>query len=323
MAEKATVFQTTQLGVQVTAGTAVPANKQLGAIDLAIQPRNESESVRPLGMKYATGVSQNKEWSEVRVGGKPAFQDLCYILSGLMHYAAPVQIGSTGAYTWTFTTNTSAEDSGKLFTVQQGDVDNVWQVKDVKFAGLSLGFKRSGITINGTGLGSAIDTTATKTASPTVIQSIPIMPAMTKLYMADAQGDLATAQPYCRSFALDFNLTDKFALAWPIGCDPYPVEGAPTNTARLTVATNTAGMALVGKLRDGATKWFRIQAVGPVIQGANTHKLTVDFPAKIAELGDMSDQDKVYVIQFGLQPIHDVTWAKALNIEIITALSAL
>ncbi len=97
----------------------------------------------------------------------------------------------------------------------------------------------------------------------------------------------------------------------------------PTNTARLTVATDTNGMALVGKLRDGSTKWFRIQAIGPVIDGAITHKLTIDFPAKVAELGDMNDQEKVWVIQYGLQPVHDATWTKALDIQIVTDLEAL
>ncbi|MEL7626985.1 MAG: hypothetical protein AAGU15_09020 [Anaerolineaceae bacterium] len=323
MAEKATVFQTTQIGVQTAVGTAVPANKVLGATELIIQPRNEAETIRPLGMKYPTGVSQDKEWGEVTIGGKPAFQDLCYILSGLVHYSAPAQVDLTTAYTWTFGTNTTSEDVGKYFTLEQGDSANAWQIKDVKFGGVTLNFSRSGIGISGTGYGSKIDTTVTKTATPTVIQSVPIAPAMVKLYMADTQAALAGATAYSRSFSLDWNLTDKFALAWPIGSDPFQVEGVPTNTARLTVATDTNGMALVGKLRDGSTKWFRIQAIGPVIDGAITHKLTIDFPAKVAELGDMNDQEKVWVIQYGLQPVHDATWTKALDIQIVTDLEAL
>lgn len=322
MAEKAAVFQTSQIGVQSAYGTAGTPNKKLGAIDLTIIPRNEAEEVRPLGMKYATGVSQNKEWSEVRIGGKPAFQDLVYILSGLLHYTAPTQQAATAAYSWPFVSNTTAADEGKYFTVIQGDSVNSWQVKDVKFASLSLSFARNGIGINGVGYGGAIDTTSSK-VTPTVIQSVPITPAITKIKLADTQAGLAGAAAFCRSFSLNWDLTDKFSLAWPIGCDPFDVEGTPNYSAKITVATNADGMALVGKLRDGSTKWIRVEAEGPTIEGAYKHKLTMDFPVKISELGDMSEQEKLWVIQFGLQPIHDATWGKAMNIEIITSLASL
>jgi hypothetical protein len=101
------------------------------------------------------------------------------------------------------------------------------------------------------------------------------------------------------------------------------VEKAPTNTAKITVATDVNGRALIGKLRDGSTKWFRIKATGPVIESTYNHSLIIDFPAKIAAIGDASDMDGLFVMEFGLQPVFDQTWGKAMNIELITDLSAL
>jgi len=40
-------------------------------------------------------------------------------------------------------------------------------------------------------------------------------------------------------------------------------------------------------------------------------------------VGDPSDTDNVYTMEFGLKPIHDATWGKSVSIEVITNLSAL
>jgi hypothetical protein len=53
------------------------------------------------------------------------------------------------------------------------------------------------------------------------------------------------------------------------------------------------------------------------------HKFTIDFPAQIESPGDPGDTENVYTIEYGLKPIHDATWAKSVNIEVITNLSAL
>lgn len=321
--EKATVLQTSQIGLETVMGTAVPANKKLQAVELTIKPRNESEANRPLGYKYPTGVQQNKEWAEVGIGGKPAFQDLVYIFSSLLHYAAPTQQGSTAAYKWKFVSNTFAEDVGKSFTIEQGDSEGGMRTAGVKIGSISMTFRQSGISLDGTGYGDAVEANIVKTSNPTEINSTLISPNMLEFYMADTQAGLASAQKFCRSFSLDWGLTDKFSLAYPIGCEPFNVESAPINDAKLTIATNATGMEMVSLLRDGTTKWFRIKAVGPVIADSYSHTFQLDFPAKIAKYGDPKDEQKVWAIDYALQPVHDATWGKALDVEIITDISTL
>lgn len=324
MAEKATVFQTTQIGVEATAGTPVAANKKMGAVDIALQPQNESDVIRPQGLKYATGVAQNREYTNLNISGKPAFQDLAYLLSSLLHYTAPVQQAATPAYKWTFGSNVSAEDVGKTFTVEQGDTTNAWRVAGAKVSGLTLTFNNNnGVGISGSGVAKALEEGVTKTAGATLLNTTPISQTMVEISMADTQAGLAGETKYCRGFNLEYSLTDKFGLVFPIGCDPFTVEKAPTNTAKITVATDVNGRALIGKLRDGSTKWFRIKATGGLIDSTYYHSLIIDFPAKIAAIGDASDMDGLFVMEFGLQPVFDQTWGKAMNIELITDLSAL
>jgi len=82
-------------------------------------------------------------------------------------------------------------------------------------------------------------------------------------------------------------------------------------------------LALITTLRNAATKWFRIEATGAQIASPYNHKFTIDFPAQVESVGDPSDTDNVYTVQYGLLPIHDATWGKSVNIEVITNLSAL
>lgn len=319
----ASVFQGVQIGVESTPGTAVPANKKLLSVSMVPSPQVETQPFKAMGNKYASFASLNKEWSSINIDGVPTYNEIVYLLSGLLHYAAPAQQGATAAYKWTFVSNTSAADVGKSFTIEQGDAAQAWSVAGVKISGLTFVFGRNGITVNGNGVGEQFTTGVTLTANPTALGPVPILPSQLKFYMADTQAGLAGATALTASFSMEWSLTDKFGLAWPVGQDPEPVEGEPNASGKLSIATDATGMGLIATLRAASTKWFRIEAIGALIATPYTHKLTIDFPAQIESVGDPTNLDNVYTIDFGLLPIHDATWGKSVNIEVTTNLSAL
>ena len=88
MPERATVFQATQLGVESTKGTAVPANKRLLATMFNLSPQIPVEGFRPMGSKAFTTATRQKEWTEGEIEGVFAFNDIIYLLSGLLEQAA-------------------------------------------------------------------------------------------------------------------------------------------------------------------------------------------------------------------------------------------
>ena len=264
-----------------------------------------------------------KEWSEVNISGEMTYNEIVYLFASLLHYAAPVQQGATAAYKWTFGSNTSAEDIGKTFTIEQGDANSAWRVAGVRVSGLTLDFSRNGISVSGNAIGEQFETGITLTSTPTSLAAVPMLPTQMKFYEASTQAGLAGATAMTRGFSLQWTLTDKFGLAWPVGQDPVAVEGEPKNSAKLRVATDATGMAHIADLRAATTRWFRVELIGALIASTYYHKFTLDFPAQVDALSDFSDLDNVYVAEFGLLPIHDATWTKAMNIEIITNLSAL
>jgi len=317
MGEKATIFQTVQIGVETTPGTVVPANKKLLATSLVPSVRTEGEKFRAMGNKYPSFAIINKEWSEAKIEGKLTYNEILYLLSSLLSQPTPVQQGITTAYKWTFTSSTSAEDAGKTLTVEQGDANTAWRAAGVKVSGLEFTFNRNEVTLSGSAIGQPLEIEIALTASPTSLTPRPVLPAHLTFYMADTRAGLDSAQALTRGFSMTWSLTDKNVLAWPVGQSPVLIESEPTLDAKLKLATDAVGLEMISAMREGSTKWFRVKATGAVIQGLYNYTFQIDFPGQIAETSEFSDEDGLYLIEYNLAMIHDADWGKAFQIDVI------
>lgn len=322
MGEKSTIFQNTLIGLQTQAGTPATANKKLLATSFKPSPKVESERFRALGNKYASFATLNKEWSETSIEGKLTYNEILYLLASLLSQPTPEQQG-TSAYEWVFSSSTSAEDAGKYLTIEQGDANSAWQVSDLRVASLTLTFNRNEASISGSGIGLPLKTGITLAASPTSLVPRPVLPGHVKLYTASSREDLNEAQAMTRGFSLVWALTDKYGLAWPVGTDPVVVETEPGLEQRLRVATDTAGLGYLTTMRSGDTAWFRVKCEGPTIADTYKHSFVLDFPAQVAEPGEMNDEDGLYLMEYTLTGIHDPNWGKAFEITIVTDVATL
>ena len=121
MAERATVYEGLQLGVESTAGTAVPALNRLRGMELEISPQMPTEALRPMGAKFAADVVRQKEHCEGTLRGQVCYTDLVYLLSSLLceaEISTPTTNGewtlslgeqTSGTFTLTYQGQTTAE----------------------------------------------------------------------------------------------------------------------------------------------------------------------------------------------------------------------
>jgi len=323
MGEKASIFQGVQIGIESVAGTGVAADKKLLACSIQPSVRTESERFRPKGNKYPAFTVLNREWVEAKLEGKPTYNELLYLLASLLGEPTPVQQGVTAGYLWEFTSNTSSEDAGLTLTVEQGDANSAWRSVGMRVSGIGLNFSSKELTLSGSAIGLALEKGVTLTADPTSLTPLPIAPGHLKFYMADTQAGLAGATAMTRGFSLDWNLTDLIGQSWPVGGAAVTVEKEPKLEAKLKLATDSVGMGLLDTMRNGATKWFRVQATGATISGTVKHLLTLDFPAQVEQPGDFGDTDGLYTVEYALAGIHDATWGKSFQISIITTVEEL
>ena len=323
MADKSTIFQGLQLGIESTAGTPVAAGKKLLALSFEFQPKVEADAFRAMGNKYASFVTLNKEWSEFGLSGKLTFNEILYALTSLLSEPTPAQQGATTAYKWTFTSATSGSDAGKTFTVEQGDATSAWRAAGVRVSGLTFTFNRKEVSLAGSAIGKPLETGITLTAAPTSLTPLPVLPTMLTFKMADTQAGLAGATAMTRGFSMVWGLTDKVGLAWPVGQDPVAVEKEPKLEGKLRIMTDTTGIGLITTMRTPATKWFRITGTGALIASTYYQTFQLDFPAQIIDLGGFSDEDGLHVAEFGLTGVHDATWGKSFQIDITTNVQTL
>ncbi len=323
MSEKSTIFQGVQIGIETTPGVAVGAGRKLLATSLVPGVKTNTDTFRAMGNKYPSFVVLNKEWTEAKLEGKMTYNEILYLLSSLLSKPTPVQQGTTTAYRWTFVSATSAEDAGKTLTVEQGDANMAWRAAGVQVSGLEFTCKRDEASLKGSAIGLPLETGITLTADPVSWTPKPILPTQLKLYMAATQGDLATATAMTRGFSLDWGLTDKIGLAWPIGQDPVTIETEPKLEAKLKLATDTVGMGLIAAMRAGSTQWLRLKATGELIESTYHQDFQIDFPAQISEVSEFADEDGLYLVEYTLAGIHDSVWGKSFQIDVITDHAAL
>jgi hypothetical protein len=323
MGEKASIFQGIQIGVESISGTAVAANKKLLAASIIPNPKVEADAFKARGNKYSSFVTLNKEWAEAKIEGKLTYNEIVYLLSSLLSMPTPVQQASTTAYKWTFVSNTSAEDAGETFTVEQGDENSAWRVAGLRVSGLEFTFNRNEVSVSGTAIGKALETGVTLTASPTSLTPKPVLPGHLKFYLADTQAGLATAEALTRGFSLSWGLTDKIGNAWPVGQDPVTVEKEPSTSVKLKLATDTAGMALIATMRAGSTQWIRIKGEGATIASTYKYTFQLDLAAQIKDVSEFSDEDGLYLVEYGLEMVHDATWGKSFQLDVTTDVQTL
>jgi hypothetical protein len=333
VAERSTISQAVQIGVETTPGTAVAANKRLGSIGFNLAPKVESNAQRPIGQKYANLQILGKEWSEAALEGAPAYTELPYILSSLMSAgtASAITQGATptGATSWAFTSNAFGADTPKTFTVEQGSSVRAHRAANVIISDATFTFSREEVTVEGTAIARALEDGITLTSTPTMLPQVPVRPTEVTFYLDDTAAELGTTK-LTRAISASFELSSRFGPLWVVDASlpsfATTIETEPTCQFTIMQEANAEGMESLATMRSGGTKFLRIEAVGPMIFDGTPdvfHKWTLDVAGQVSEPSEFSDEDGVYAIEWTFGSIVDPTWGKAFSSTVVTTTSAL
>lgn len=321
MAERTTVTQQVQIGVESTPGTAAPANRLLQALGLDVQPQASIQQFRPAGQKYTTITALGQEWIQANLSGAATYTELIYPLSSILEGSvAPVE-GSSGAYEWTFATHPGAPDSTKTFTIEQGSSVRAHRFTNAIVTALGLNITRQQIELSGTLIAAALEDGVAMTAAPTAIPLVPILPTQVDVFLDTDASDIGTTQ-LDRAFVANLQLGDRFTPFWPIDSRLGAsfggvVEGVPTATLNLTMAADATGMGILSNLRDGGTVFVRIQATGPEIEVGHNYSLTIDMACQVGDVNSFEDQDGIYSVSWPLVLVRDPDWGQVIEVTIV------
>lgn len=325
MAERSTISQVVQIGVEATPGTAVPANKKLQAMGIEPSPQFEISNFRPAGSKFSTLSILGKEWVEADVSGRATYTEIVYPLSSIIGKVTPTTSGS--GKKWTFVPNVSTEDNPQTFTVEHGSSLRAAKFTNGLLTEFGLTINRESVEISGSFLARALQDGITMTPTPTTIPLVPVVPTEIDIFLDDTSVAFGTTK-LSRALSCEFTFGDRFGPLWVVDSSNPSfvthIETEPSLTATILMEADAAGMAYLQALRAGQTKFLRIRATGPTIAGGpEKYSLSIDMAVKISESGGFSDEDGVYAIEWTFGGIYDGTWGKALSIEVMNDVAAL
>lgn len=325
MPERATISQITNIGPETTPGTPVTAGKRLTGLALEMGIKTAIRSYRATGYKYGTTAVLNKEWAEGTLTGPLSYTEIVYLLCGAVKNVTPTGAGTPK--TWTFSPSSTAQDTVKTYTIEQGS-----SVRAQRFAygiinGISLSFTDNGADVNAQLLGRQITDAVTLAASPTEVALVPVARPHVSVKLATTAAGLGAASKLALPLKLDWSLADRFGPVWALNESvtwAVPVEVEPKLEVKMVVNADAEGMGPLATMRANDITFMRIEAVGPNISGPDNHKITIDTALRVS--GDPSpwrDENGVFAIEWTFAGFHDTTWSKAFNIEVVNTLSAL
>lgn len=327
MADRASIFEGVQIGVETTPGTAVAANKKLQSMSIRPGVRTEITKFRPSGVKFHTLTAQNKEWVEAAIEGQPTYTEIIYPLSSIM--AGSVDSGDGGtpvAYTWTFGIAANGADTTKTFTIEQGSSLRAHKFTYGLVTALNFEFNRSELRMAGSMVGQRLTDNITMTASPTSLALVPILPNHVTVYLDNNAAGLGTTDLE-RVLSASLEISDRFGQLWTLNAANESwaahIETAPTVKVKLKVEADATGMALLETMRTGDSKFMRIDAVGNAINAETDYQFKLDLALKVTNVSDFADEDGIFAIEWEFDVVYDATWGKALELVVVNGLGSL
>lgn len=328
MPERTTIAQVTQIGVESTPGTGVPANKLFLATGISPAIKVDMQRFRPMGQKFPTVLTPGKEWVEGKIDGTGSYTEMAYLLASLLTDPGAATTVDTSARKYTYNPSASTEDSPKTLTVEQGSGVRAGKFSFGIINELEIAFARDGIDVSGTILGQKYQDGISMTATPTAITQKPILPTDIDVYMDPTSGALGTTK-LTRVLKTSWKISDRWGTVWPLNSANASfaaiVETEPKSEIKVLLEADTAGMANLVALRGGTTQFLRISATSPDLAGSTTQKYQVilDQAVKVSDISEFSDEDGVYAIEFTFEMTFDGGWAKYFTGQVINQLASL
>ena len=161
-----------------------------------------------------------------------------------------------------------------------------------------------------------------------------VEPGHVSIYFADAQADLDAATAAVRGLAVTINHNNKRSPSYVLESsygNEYKESVETPADAQLTfsVVADSEGQVFLDAMRDGATKFMRVECIGPVIGtdmgGTSTENYTyqIDVCFQINAAPSFEDMEGRYANTYSGVVIEDTTWGKGIYRTVINALAAL
>ena len=178
MPERASVFESTRIGIETDPGVNVAASKRLLSTEIGPSIQIDAKSYRPKGSRYATTGVVNKEWSEASITQDVAsYTDTAYLFSNM--FGSP-DITTPGGGTlareqlWDPGVANFTALSPKTFTVETGSYTRAQKFNYGLVKSIGMTYDRDGVALSGDMIGQKITDGATLSGGTSEVQTFTV-----------------------------------------------------------------------------------------------------------------------------------------------------
>lgn len=313
MAGRSQTFQHCQLGVEVTPGTGVSANKRPLNTYVRLRPVERVQAVRSVGSAAPTTSSKAQGMSEFDLEGAMGFGDLPYLLASCL---------GTPSGTYTFLPSNFTPDTPKTFTIECGDAGRAEKVVYAVVSGLNFTFDETECSLSGQGFARALQEGVSLTGSPTNLPKIVLQPKDTVFKIGNSVGGLSTLPKGTQG---TFGITNRWRPNFYRNGDTSFTEhqaATPELSATLQMDNDSTASDLLTDLRAGTVKIVEIGNTGPEYSSGNNYSFRLRYPAILMEKAP-GEREEEFVGDFTLQPVYDETFGGFMEIVIANGTGSL
>jgi hypothetical protein len=335
MTTRSTVDKGIQLGVEVTPGTLVAANRRIPTLDINWSPNVITRQFRSAGRKFNGASVVDGAHMGGGYSGPLDYNSIIYPWAsyvGVEGGAPTTPSGGTLSRKWRFVPAMTGRDSNqKTYTVERGDSVAAQVATFVQFASFVLRMRRSAagaeMGISGDVFGRFPDDGQALTGSPTTIAQRPAAGGQVRIY-ADSTWAGIGGTIVSDAYEAGQDLGTKFSpyYAYDAGSTFKDTsEQAPPASFNFATAHTAQSRAFFANLVQNAKYFMRFLIEGATLEGAIKEKIQFDMVGRLTG-AEERDNDGVFGYNYSLAVEEDSTFNSsggALLLEVINLLTGL
>ncbi len=268
-AERITINQKTQFGLESTAGTDVACSKVFEAVDVNMGVQIDINKKRAMGRRFPRLVTVGNEMMGLKYSGKPTFDEMLYLWANTLGNVSPTAQGAAGKL-YTLVAALTGPQSPQPFSLQQGDTVRAHKVNFGVFTDHTLHISKTDNDISGSGFSHPIQDSAVLTSSPTVVAAQAISKPMWAFFNDSTSPNCGSTMAVT-PLDIELGYGGAYGPLYAInrsGQFKNIVDLEPQTHFAVLFEADSEGMGYLPGVRLGSKQYQRLNAVGAMIENS-------------------------------------------------------
>lgn len=288
----------------------------------------EGQSFRGGGYRVNTSRNTTMESGEHEIEAPQCFNALLPVIASVIGLptSTPLVGAPTKGATHVFRLKGRGKRTPVAFTGIYGESGEAFLLPYLVFNELEMGIQRSELKFETAAISrTPIANTTWPATGVTEVISVPINSREYDVFLDNTSATWGTTQ-YLTAYDFGFSIGETWGFDAPINSAFKSFAGLVENEevdyeGSMQVGVNAAARSLLDTFSDGALKYVRIAADGPIIDGTDRYSIQIDYVIRITSPGkvDTAPNSPTLVLPFDYELASDPDTGDAIVVTLVNS----